>query len=163
MSLNRYNYTLQYRVILLNWIGIIYLYVVCKFITILIMLRNPLNSYSADSKSFEWKLAGLWTEKLSTPLDWLQANRVDFRGWQSSQAPLTLLGARRVGSELLHPKKLSIPLDLLGVSWKTSEILTNQKAAKEVQRLFSHSICLESIFQLGRGPEVTFPDYWDWE
>jgi hypothetical protein len=41
---------------------------------------------------------------------------------------------------------------------KTSGILTNQKAAKYVQRIFSHSICSEHILKLVKPSEDSFPD-----
>jgi hypothetical protein len=63
-----------------------------------------------------------------------------------------------VGPEVLNKKKLSIPVDLLRARRKTSEILTNQKAALHVERIFSHSICSEQIFYLGKPAEVSFPD-----
>ena len=62
------------------------------------------------------------------------------------------------GPEVLRRKKLSIPLDLLRARKKTSEILTNQKAAKYVQRIFSHSICSEQILKLVKPSEDSFPD-----
>ena len=55
-------------------------------------------------------------------------------------------------------KNLSIPVDLLGARRKTSQILTNQKAAIYVQRIFSHSICSEQILKLVKLSEDSFPD-----
>ena len=41
---------------------------------------------------------------------------------------------------------------------ETSKILTNQKAAIYVQRIFSHSICSEQILKLVKPSEDSFPD-----
>ena len=62
------------------------------------------------------------------------------------------------GSEVLNEKKLSIPVNLLRARRKTSEILTNQKEALYVERIFSHSICSEQILNLVKLSEDSFPD-----
>ena len=80
---------------------------------------------------------------------------MEFRGYASTQTPVDLLGARRVGQ---NEKKLSNPVDLLRTRRKNSEILTNKKAALYVERIFSHWICAEQIFKLVKPAEVSFPD-----
>jgi hypothetical protein len=81
---------------------------------------------------------------------------VEFRGYVSSQTQ-----SKASGPEVLNEKKLSVPVDLLRARWKTSAILTNQKAELYVERIFSHSICSEQIFKLVKPAEVSFPDYYN--
>ena len=113
---------------------------------------SPLALLQANWMEFQ-RISNLWT-----PLGWLQANWLEFKGCRSSETPLSLLGVRRVGSEVLIENELWIPLNLLGVREKSSEISTNQKSAKHSQRIFSHSICFESISQLGKQYKLSFPD-----
>ena len=62
------------------------------------------------------------------------------------------------GPELLLEKKLSTPLDCLKVKNKTSQNLTNQMEANEVESFFLHLIVLKTIWQLGTTSECYFPD-----
>jgi hypothetical protein len=56
--------------------------------------------------------------------------------------PSQFAQSKASGPEVLKKKKkLRIPVNMLGARKKTSEILTNQKAAKYGQRIFSHSNC----------------------
>ena len=73
--------------------------------------------------------------------------------------PTQFAQSKASGPEVLKKKKLSIPVDLLRARRKTSEILTNQKAAIYVQRIYSHSICSVQILKLGKQSQVSFPDY----
>ena len=77
-----------------------------------------------------------------------------FRGY----FPTQFAQSKASGPEVLKNKKLSIPVDLLRARRKTSQILTNQKAAIYVQRIFSHSICSEQNLKLGRHSQVSFPE-----
>ena len=80
------------------------------------MLKYPLKSYSVCSEQ------GEWSSEVRNPLK-----------------------SYLICSEQRENKKLSIPVDLLRARRKTSQILTNQKEAKYVQRIFSHLICSEQI------------------
>jgi hypothetical protein len=88
------------------------------------MLKYPLESYSVCSEQGEWR------SEVRNPL--------------KSHSIFSEQGEWARGSEI---KKLSIPVDLLRARRKTSEILTNKKAAIYVQRIFSHLICSEQILK----------------
>ena len=92
----------------------------------------------------------VYTVKITSqiPLALLWASRVEFRGYEiicilSNSSRFAR--SKSSGPEVLNEKKLSIPVDLLRARRKTSQILTNQKAAIYVQRIYSHSICSEQI------------------